>query len=211
MGMYEVSATTRGAVMADVTPIESATQARERQRREEETALLVRVRDQQDRAAFDRIYEAFAPRISAYIRSLGIASAGPDSLAQDVMLSVWTKAHLFDPEKSSARTWIYTLARNRFIDSKRADQRQAKAFDRIREHDVAADSGEAAPNFVETSGVAELLKHMPPEQSEVLVLAYVEGYSHREIAERLEVSVGTIKSRARLAFKKLRDQMGVQV
>ena len=195
--------------MAEVTTIESAAEARERQRRDEETSLLVRVREDRDRAAFDGLYRAFMPRLTGYIGSLGIVTPGPDAIAQEVMLSVWTKARLFDADKSSARTWIYTLARNRFIDSKRTEQRRNTAFEHLKGGEMPVDSGEGPANFTDTSGVAELLKGMPAEQSEVLVLAYVEGYSHREIAERLNVSVGTIKSRARLAFKKLRDRMGV--
>ncbi len=198
--------------MAQITPIDSAAEAREHQKRNDETALLVRVRDDGDRGAFEHLFELFAPRITNYVRSLGVESAGPDAITQDVMLAVWTKARLFDAEKASARTWIYTLARNRYIDIKRSKHREAKAFERLKyDPRTVVDKGDGPANYVDASSVAELLNDVPREQAEVIILAFVEGYSHREIAERLGISIGTTKSRVRLAFKKLRERMGVTI
>lgn len=210
--MYPGSDLPDPITMAQITPIDSAAEAREQKRRNHETALLVQVRDHGDRDAFEHLFALFAPRVTNYVPSLGVDAEGPDAVAQDVMLAVWTKARLFDADKASARTWIYTLARNRYIDLKRSQQREPNAFQRL-QHDSpsAIDKGDRAANYVDAAAVAELLKDVPPEQAEVIVLAFVEGYSHREIAERLGVSIGTTKSRIRLAFKKLRERMGVTI
>ena len=127
---------------------------------------------------------------------------------QDVMVTVWTKAHLFHAEKASARTWIFTLVRNRYIDVKRADARQNKAYELYSESGVETETSDDA-QFNHTAGqqISVILQQLPKEQAEILLMAYVEGKSHREIAEQLGVPIGTTKSRVRLAFQRLRKLM----
>lgn len=179
--------------------------------RAEETELLLRVREGADRDAFTRLFNRFAPRLKHYLGGLGCDAASGESIVQDVMIAVWTKARLFDPDKASARTWIYTLVRNRMIDLKRAAGREANAYAAYgRDLDVSSDDGPAdgaGLTRAASAQAAAFLAELPPEQSRVLLMAYVEGKSHREIADELGIPIGTVKSRARLAFQRLRARM----
>ena len=105
-----------------------------------ETSLLVKLQNQQTSAIFDELFRRFAPKLKSYLISLGSAHDIAESVVQDVMTTVWTKSHLFDANKASARTWIFTLVRNRYIDLKRAEARQAKAYDQYAESGVETET-----------------------------------------------------------------------
>ena len=86
-------------------------------------ALMVRVRDHQDRAAFADLFRHFAPRVKAFLMKSGAGATLAEECAQDVMATLWQKAHLFDPARASVSTWVYTIARNRRIDALRKARR----------------------------------------------------------------------------------------
>ncbi|MEM7540542.1 MAG: sigma-70 family RNA polymerase sigma factor [Pseudomonadota bacterium] len=177
--------------------------------RNEETALLLRVRDEQDRGAYSEIFERFAPRLKAYLTSLSNDASVAETVVQEIMITVWTKSRLFDPSKASARTWLYTMARNRLIDVKRGSQREARFIESYTDQqDPPVDEVDRGASMVNTFKLNALLEKLPGEQAEVLMFAYVEGYSHREIAERLDLPLGTVKSRIRLAVERLRGSLG---
>jgi DNA-directed RNA polymerase specialized sigma24 family protein len=85
--------------------------------------LLVKVRDHQDKAAFAALFRHFAPRVKAFLMKSGAGAALAEECAQDVMATLWQKAHLFDPARASVATWVYTIARNRRIDALRKARR----------------------------------------------------------------------------------------
>lgn len=173
-----------------------------------ETRLLVELQSQQSSAIFNELFQRFAPKLKSYLISLGAQHDDAESVVQDVMTTVWTKSHLFDAAKASARTWIFTLVRNRFIDLKRAQARQAKAYDQYADSGIETEtSGDIQLNHTAGQQISVLLEKLPPEQAKILLMAYVEGKSHREIAEQLGVPIGTTKSRVRLAFQRLRKLM----
>ena len=196
------------AESASVLPMENSESSRNAVERAEETQLLNQLKGNQDSAIFDQIFRRFAPKLKSYLMSLGSTADTAESVVQDVMVTVWTKAHLFNAEKASARTWIFTLVRNRFIDVKRADARQSKAYDLYSESGVETETSDEV-QFNHTAGqqISVILQQLPKEQAEILLMAYVEGKSHREIAEQLGVPIGTTKSRVRLAFQRLRKLM----
>lgn len=170
-----------------------------------ETALLLRVRDARDQGAFSELFGNFAPKIKGYLRRTGLRPQDAENVLQDIMVAVWNKARLFDPTRASARTWIYALARNRLIDLKRAEQREYAALERYAGE--TADQGVYEEDLLARAmgqNSVALLHQIPVEQARVLLMAYVEGKSHREIARELGLPVGTVKSRARLAFQRIR-------
>ena len=173
--------------------------------RSAETTLLVRVRDHGDRAAYQEFFNTFTPRLRAFAINQGCDAEAVESVVQDVMVTAWSRASLFDPSKASARTWIYTLVRNRLIDQHRARVRRLRAYDSYA-GTVAEnfDDGDSNERFLNGARVMALLALLPQEQAQTVVMVYVEGRSHRDIAEKLNVPIGTIKSRARLALKRLR-------
>lgn len=177
--------------------------------RQEETGLLLRVRDHGDQAAFQKLFKLLAPRINSHLRRGGMAPADAENLLQDVFLVVWRKAALFDARLASARTWIFTLVRNRRIDLERAAQREQRLVADFARSEGGVDSYEV-DMLAQAFGarVGALLEVLPPEQREVLIKCYVEGKSQREIADESGLPIGTVKSRARLAFERVRAVLG---
>ncbi|MBI2802262.1 MAG: sigma-70 family RNA polymerase sigma factor [Gammaproteobacteria bacterium] len=171
-----------------------------------ETALLLRIGATQDAAAFDALFNALAKKVYGYlIRSGGCTSADGENLLQDIWLTVWTKAGLFDPTRASARTWVFALARHALIDLKRAQSREHGVFEtHFAEHADTAGMDEHYAERVDGDKTVAVLQQLAPEQAQVLVMAYVEGKSHREIARELGLPIGTVKSRLRLGFARMR-------
>lgn len=191
---------------ADVVPFPAeATRLAEVEPTVRETELLLKIRDARDRGAFADLFGRFAPKIKGYLQRTGLNAEDAENVLQDIMIAVWNKARLFDPLRASARTWIYSLARNRLIDLKRAEQREYAALERYA-GETAGDAVYEEDLLARAMGQnsVALLSLIPPEQARVLLMAYVEGKSHREIARELKLPIGTVKSRARLAFQRIR-------
>lgn len=170
--------------------------------------LALKVARDQDRTAFAELFDFLAPRVNAYLRKLGLDTASAEEICQETMVILWQKAALFDPAKSSLSTWIFRVARNRRIDHQR---RISKAI--VDEEDPmlqpepapAPDGGidEERREAAVRSAIAEL----PPEQYEVVRLAFFLGMAHSQIAEETGLPIGTVKSRIRLAFARLRARL----
>jgi RNA polymerase sigma-70 factor (ECF subfamily) len=170
------------------------------------SVLLVRVRDHGDRAAFARLFRHFAPRIKAFLRKSGAGEALAEECAQDVMATVWQKAHLFDPSRASVATWVFTIARNRRIDALRK-ARRPEPEDLPWGPEAEPDQAEAFELQQESRRLAEALALLPDKQRTLIERAYFGDLSHSEIAAETGLPLGTIKSRIRLALERLRHQM----
>jgi RNA polymerase sigma factor (sigma-70 family) len=173
----------------------------------EHAALVAAVASLRDREAFTRLFDYFGPRINAYLMRLGCDRALAEEVAQDVMVSLWRKAHLFEPEKSSLATWLYRIARNRRIDLLRRDRvdyvdPDSFALDIPDETSVNADQMLDAQSRDDVLRTA--MQGLPAEQLTLVRLAFFESLSHSEIAEKTGLPLGTVKSRIRLAFTRLR-------
>ncbi|WP_299134110.1 sigma-70 family RNA polymerase sigma factor [uncultured Amaricoccus sp.] len=162
-----------------------------------------------DRAAFAEMFGRYAHRVKAYVLRSGIGSGDADEIAQDVMVIVWSRAETFDPARAAPSTWIFTIARNRRIDHLRRAHRPSPDFT------DPAFQLEAEPDGADQMAAAERdarlragLAGLGPEQREILLAAFYDGRSHAEIAARLGLPLGTVKSRIRLAFRHLRGILG---
>jgi RNA polymerase sigma-70 factor, ECF subfamily len=158
-----------------------------------------------DTSAFVALFNHFAPRLKAYMKRLGTADDEAEDLAQEAMLTVWRKAASYDPARASTSAWIFTIARNLRIDALRRGQRRALDLD----DPLLAPAPLAAPDAEATvqeqqQRIRVAVRLLPPEQAEVVALAFYEGHSHGAIAARLKIPLGTAKSRLRLAFARLR-------
>ncbi|MDP2124297.1 MAG: sigma-70 family RNA polymerase sigma factor [Parvibaculum sp.] len=172
---------------------------------EEMAALIAAIARDADRTAFARLFGHFAPRVKSYLRRLRVEERLAEDLAQEVMLTVWRKAGQFDPSKAAASTWIFTIARNRFIDTVRRERRPDLDPDEpmlVPEAPRPADESMAATQI--GTRVHAAMSDLPPDQAEVVALSFLEGLPHSAIAERLDIPLGTVKSRLRLAFGRLR-------
>lgn len=163
-----------------------------------------------DRAAFTRLFRHFAPLMKAFALSGSPLSANhADELVQEVMLKVWQKAGAFDPKKAAASTWIYTIARNCRTDMFRRLQK----FDTALSADDIAPADESEEAFMilhqrrSRDRIRETIKMLPPEQRQIVAKVYMEGKSHAEVSGELDIPLGTVKSRVRLALQKLQIQI----
>ena len=178
----------------------------EGKRDDEWSQCLQIIAEKRDRGAFARLFRHFAPLVKAFALSGSpLAASHADELVQEVMLKVWQKAEGFNPRKAAASTWIYTIARNCRTDM----YRRLQKFDTpLAAEDIWVEQEEEEP-FVavqqrrNAERVKEMLAQLPQEQAQILAKVYMEGKSHSEVAEDLQLPLGTVKSRVRLAMQKL--------
>lgn len=173
------------------------------------SACLAAVGRSKDRAAFELLFRHFAPRVKGYLRRLGADAAAAEELMQEAMVTVWRRADRFDPAKASASTWIFTVARNLRIDAWRRDRRPE--FDPSDPAFVPDD--EPAPDasldrWQDAERVNTAMQALSESEQAVLRLSFFEELSHSAIATQLAIPLGTVKSRLRLAFAKLRVTLG---
>jgi RNA polymerase sigma-70 factor (ECF subfamily) len=157
-----------------------------------------------DRGAFAQLFRHFAPKIKGYLVKLG-AGAQAEELTQEVMLTVWRKAASFDRKQASVSTWLFTIARNRRIDVVRKERRpELDPTDPMLVPEAPQSPDEHLQARDREARVSEAIKTLPPEQSELLRQAFYLAKSHSEIANEMSLPLGTVKSRLRLAFGRLR-------
>lgn len=164
------------------------------------------IRDDRDQAAFRDLFAHFAPRVRAYLIKTGSAPDTAEEVTQDVMATLWRKAHLFDPAKASVSTWVFTIARNRRIDLVRRERRP-EPEDLPWGPEADPDQEDAIALQQETERLGEALTRLSQAQREMIERAYFGELSHSEIAEETGLPLGTIKSRIRLALERLRHEL----
>ena len=167
------------------------------------SGCIVAVARARDRARFALLFGHFAPRLKGFFLRLGVPSALAEDLAQDTMLTVWRKAEMFDPARASAATWIFTIARNLRIDMKRRE-RDPQLFEEFYDAAPQPMPSDAVLSAEREGRVRAALNSLPPDQADVVRLSYFEDRPHAEIAAALNIPLGTVKSRIRLAMTRLR-------
>ena len=167
--------------------------------------LIEAVAQKRDNVAFARLFENFAPRIKSFLMRSGEPAQRAEEWAQEALLTVWRKAHLFRRTGATASAWIFTIARNLRLDALRRDKRS-----RLPEGDPGLEPEDVPlPDRLVLTGEAEArvrtaLSKLSEEQKEVVLLSFFEDAPHAEIAEKLGIPLGTVKSRLRLAMQHLR-------
>jgi RNA polymerase sigma-70 factor, ECF subfamily len=167
-----------------------------------------------DTGAFATLYDRHnRPAYSLAYRLMGERQAAGD-LVQDAFLKVWQAAGSYRAQRGSARTWILSIVRNRGLDQLRSSASRRRIQDITQARAQTSQPSEEAfaeawRNFQGVQ-VREALRGLPPKQLEVIELAYFSGYTRKEIAELLEVPLGTVKGRVRMGLKKMREYHGSQ-
>jgi RNA polymerase sigma-70 factor (ECF subfamily) len=128
-----------------------------------------------------------------------------EECVQDVFVELWRHASRYDPRRGRVSTWLCTITRNRAIDAARARERRAIPSENVEPSGYAADTAELVTRADEAVRVAEAMASLPPVQLEVVQLAHFEGFTQSEIAQRLGIPLGTVKSRMRGALDRLRS------
>ena len=171
--------------------------------------MILRIAEHRDRAAFVSLYEYFGPRVKSFLIGQRVLPDVADEVLQEVMLAVWNKARLFNPDKAAASTWIFAIARNKRIDRIRKDTNPD--LDPEEPNLLPGDFAAADDSLLDQQrkhAVAEAMAELPDDQRNVIELSFMKGLSHSEIAEQLGLPLGTVKSRIRLAFQRLRGELG---
>lgn len=167
---------------------------------------VTRVRLHRDQAAFAALFDHFAPRVKGFLMKSGASEPLAEECAQEVMATLWHKAHLFDASRAAVSTWIFTIARNKRIDALRK-QRRPEPEDIPWGPEEEPDQNDALALREETEKLGAALAQLPEKQRVLIERAYFADLSHSEIAEETGLPLGTIKSRIRLALERLRHAM----
>ena len=176
--------------------------------------LIEAVATRRDRAAFVRLFQHFAPRVKTFMLRSGASEAAAEEIAQETMLTVWRKADSFKPGTAGAAAWIFTITRNLRIDAFRRGRRGG-ALEVDSDQDIAEPQLDARPTPESQVAAAQVehcvrqaMAQLSNEQLRVVELSFFEDKPHGEIAELLQIPLGTVKSRLRLAIARLRALLG---
>ncbi len=163
---------------------------------------------QQDRAALSALYDRYARVVySVVYRSLGSVEES-EEVVMDVFAKIWQTASCYNSSKSRVDSWIFMMTRSRILDRLRSKQRRNKVVDAVAVFDTVNTATTDASLDLEIAErrtqVIAALASLPAEQREVIEMAYFQGWSQREIAEKTGLALGTVKTRIRLGLEKLR-------
>ena len=177
--------------------------------RERHADCMALIASSKSRDAFTELFAFYGPRLKSYMLRLGASPSEAEELAQEVMITVWNKAEMYDRKQASVSTWIFRVARNRRIDAQR---RTAKPDLEPHEPMLRPPEIDLPENEVNRTQLEEIvraqLSKLPPEQLQLLQAAFYDGLSHSEIAAQFDIPLGTVKSRIRLAFARLKGELG---
>ncbi len=181
-----------------------------------DVALVKRIA-RQDPDALAAFYDRWASTVRGVVQRILSEAADVDEVVEEVFWQIWQQADRFDASRGRVPVWLLTVARSRSLDRLRARKRRrddvsdtlddgSSRLDQFESTDEQVDPGEFAD---QRARVKTALLALPLEQRDVVALAYYSGLSQAEIAERLELPLGTVKTRTRLAFAKLRDSLAI--
>lgn len=173
--------------------------------------LLAQI-SQGDTAAFGEFYDRFAPRVLGLIRRLVRDHAQSEEVTQEVFLEIWQSASRFEPNKGGASTWTMTMAHRRAIDRIRSAQATHDRDIRVGIRDYGTEYDHVAETVevhIEHERVEAAMHRLSEVQRQAVSLAYYGGLTHSELAEKLDVPIGTVKTRLRDGLIRLRDELGV--
>lgn len=208
----------RAVTILEKTPLEAEMEQAEREISAGPTdeELLLAVGVSQDRQAFNTLFQRFSKKIFAMGMKLTRNEQLAHDLVQEALMTVWTKAPLYDLDRGTAQSWIFALTRNRCFDMLRKKKRQPQT---ISSDDIWPQDGDAEMSFVheeqgsqavEIAQIERFYSELPVAQQAVIEQIYLFDRTHEEAAAELEIPLGTLKSRLRLGVAKLRVLIGVE-
>ncbi|WP_051548256.1 sigma-70 family RNA polymerase sigma factor [Sneathiella glossodoripedis] len=161
-----------------------------------------------DKEAFKRIYLEMGPKLKAYLVKTGQSQSEADEILQETLIKVWRKASLFNPAKSSANTWIYSVAKNARIDRIRKETRPKPDPEDPSFVPDPPETGEDSVNRIQDERlIRAAMQVLSSDQAQIIKMSFFEDKSHAEISAELDLPLGTVKSRIRLAFGKIRNEV----
>jgi RNA polymerase sigma-70 factor, ECF subfamily len=165
-----------------------------------------------DEAAFEQLYDAIAGPVLGLVQRVLRDPAQSEEVAQEVLVELWRTATRYRPDRGSVRTWALTLAHRRAVDRVRSAQAATDREGRVAEATVDRPFDQVADEVtgrLEREQVRRCMGTLTDLQRESVGLAYYGGYTYREVAQLLDVPLGTVKTRLRDGLIRLRDCLGV--
>lgn len=173
--------------------------------------LIRRIAEARDRDAFRIVFHRYAGKLRAFLIRGGASPDEAEETAQETLMKVWRRAETFDPARASAAAWLFTIARNRRIDLLRRGARpEPDPEDPLYRPDPPKPAEATLSEERRDDAIRAAIASLSDEQLEVVRLSFFEGLAHADIAERLSLPLGTVKSRLRLAFRHLRTRLGAE-
>ncbi len=172
-------------------------------------ALLARVASERDKGAFAIVFDYFAPRLKNFMLRKGASPELAEDLVQETMIAVWLRAGQYQAGRGAVSTWIFTIARNLRIDRLRRES--SAYFVDLEGFDAASTEIRGDDRLIQAQAdgeVARALAQIPAEQRDLLILSYVDDVPQVMIAKQLDLPLGTVKSRMRLAYRRMRKLLG---
>jgi RNA polymerase sigma-70 factor, ECF subfamily len=170
-----------------------------------ETASLLRACGGGDRAAFRRLYELWGARLHGIALRITRQPSLAADATHDAFVQVWQRAARFDPARGSPEAWLVSLVRYRALDIVRNRAREIGGYEPADEADKAPDAFAVLVQSTEGTALKRCLHELDPERRRIVLLAYVDGFSHGELSARLSLPLGTVKSWIRRGLRALRD------
>ena len=173
------------------------------------SALFERVQ-RGDQEAFADVYDAIAPLVYGAVKRVLRDPAMSEEVTQEVFVELWTSAARFDPSRGVVSTWAVTIARRRAIDRVRSEQSQRNRIEHLgrRRPDVEEGIDDSVVASLDAERVSRALAELPHDQRQIIQLAFIDGYSHSDIAEQLGLPLGTVKGRVRGGLQRLSGKLG---
>ena len=168
------------------------------------TDLIIKVSKDRDERAFSEIFDFIAPKINAYYIKNNLKIEQAEELTQEVLSIIWTKASLFNPEKSKFITWAFTIARNKKIDFYRKDKKKTADEEDIR--NFLYENNKINDYEIE-SIIDKIKKELDQNQQKLIKMSFFDQKSHKKISEELEIPLGTVKSRIRASLNKMQKHI----
>ena len=172
---------------------------------------LKAIAENRDAKALTELFDVYSPKLKGWLMARGAAGATAEDVVQDVLLKVWTGAHMFDPSKASFATWVYRMTRNRWIDHQRKhgrmDVRDPELMKTIADEEVpSAETGYMEQQ--DSHWLNDEIAKLTPSQQVAIRMAYMQFKTHKEISEETGLPLGTVKTRIRSAMQALKANMG---
>ena len=166
--------------------------------------LIKKISEERDEKAFSQIFDFIAPKINAYYIKNNLKREHAEELTQDVLSTIWSKAYLFKPEKSKFITWSFTIARNKKIDFYRKNEKNTPNDEDVR--DFLYNNNSTSDYEVEST-INKIREELDENQQKLIKMSFFEHKSHKNIAEELEIPLGTVKSRIRATLNKMQKYL----
>lgn len=157
-----------------------------------------------DQQAFATLYDNYSASLYGVVCQIVKSDTIAEDVMQDAFVNIWKKFQTYDPAKGSIFTWMLNISRNKAIDSLRKTKRMGEVEIQEGAGNVGIRDTRSTQLNESTIGVRDMMNKLQPEQKVILDYIYFQGYTQQEVSDELDVPLGTVKSRVRIAMRELR-------